>query len=62
MNNLNYSIFIKFPFRWIYRLLSGKNTSAQAINYIRYRLSKKNKEIVNYKPVRLGILRDLNVI
>lgn len=47
--------YIRFFLRWSYRLISGKNSFAQVHNYIKYRLSKKNKEIVNYKPIRLGI-------
>lgn len=55
MNKLTYSRYIAFPLRWAYRLLSGKNTFTQVTNYIKYRLSRKNKEVVNYKPIRLGI-------
>lgn len=52
---INIIRIIKFPFRCFFRVISGRNTFEQVINYINFRISRKNKEIVNYKPVRLGI-------
>ena len=46
---------IKFFLRWSHRLISGKNSFVQVHNYIKYRVFKKNKDIVNYRPIRLGI-------
>ena len=46
---------MKNPFTSAGKILSGKRTFGQALNYLKHRRHPQNRGTVNYHPIRLGI-------